>query len=86
MTYDGIIVTEAQIALMAGLNVDGTGDSEANHNVLAAQAEAFLCNLVKYDIVTNWGSLNTIYKQMFSEWAARYAGMTLILFETSLAN
>jgi hypothetical protein len=80
MAYTGIIVTEAQIALMAGENVDATGDTEANHNDLAAQAEAYLCNLVKYDIVTNWGFLNTIYQQMFSEWAARYAGMTLILY------
>jgi hypothetical protein len=80
MAYTGIIVTEAQIALMAGENVDATGDTEANHNDLAAQAEAYLSNLVKYDIATNWGSLSTVYRQMFSEWAARYAATTLIAY------
>ena len=80
MAYTGIIVTEAQIALMAGENVDATGDTETNHNDLAAQAEAYLSALVKYDIATNWGTLSTVYRQMFSEWAARYAAMTLIAY------
>jgi len=80
MAYTGTIVTEAQIALMSGENVDATGDTEANHNDLAAQAEAYLSNLVKYDIVTNWASISTIYRQMFSEWAARYAAIALIAF------
>ena len=80
MTYDGIIVTEAEMALMAGENVDATGDSEANHNLLAAHAEAYLSNLVKFDIASNWGDLSTVYRAMFSEWAARYAGMTVIAF------
>jgi hypothetical protein len=80
MVYSGIIVTEPQIALMAGENADATGDTEANHNILAAQAEAYLSNLVKYDIASNWAALSTVYRQMFSEWAARYAGMTLIAY------
>jgi len=80
MAYTGIIVTEAQIALMAGENVDATGDTADNHSDLAAQAEAYLSNLVKYDIATNWASLSTVYKQMFSEWAARYAAMSLIAY------
>jgi hypothetical protein len=80
MVYSGIIVTEAQIALMAGENVDATGDTEANHNDLAAQAEAYLSNLVQYDVATNWASISSVYRQMLSEWAARYAGMTLIAY------
>ena len=80
MVYSGIIVTEAQIALMSGENVDATGDTEANHNDLAAQAEAYLSNLVKFDIATNWAALSTVFRQMFSEWAARYAGVALISF------
>lgn len=80
MTYDGIIVTEAQIALMAGENVDATGDTEANHNDLAAQAEAYLSNLLQFDVATNWGTISTVYRQMLSEWAARYAAVALISF------
>jgi len=80
MAYTGIIVTEEQIALMSGENVDTTGDTEANHNDLAAQAEAYLSNLVKYDIVTNWEELSTVYRQVFSEWAARHAAVGLICY------
>jgi len=80
MAYTGIIVTEAQIALMAGENVDATGDTEANHNDLAAQAEAYLSNLVKFDVATNWASISTVYRQMLSEWAARYAATALISY------
>lgn len=80
MVYSGVIVTEEQIALMSGELVDGTGDTEANHNDLAAQAEAFLSSLVKHDIVTNWGTINAKTRQMLSEYAARYAAMTLIMY------
>ena len=80
MVYTGTILTEADIALMAGELVDETGDTEANHNLLAAQAEGYLSCLVKYDIVTNWASLSTIYRQLFSEWAARYCGVQLIAY------
>lgn len=80
MVYSGIIVTEAEIALMSGELVDATGDTEANHNLLATQAEAYLSNLVRYDLVTNWATLSSILKPIFSEWAARYAACTLIAF------
>lgn len=83
MVYTGIIVTEAEIALMAGELVDATGDTEENRNILAAQAEGYLSNLVKYDIATNWASISSVYKTMFSEWAARYAGMTLVGYNMS---
>jgi len=80
MAYTGTIVTEAEIALMAGENVDSTGDTEANRNILAAQAESYLSNLMGYNIVDNYSALNEDVKRMFSEWAARYAGMTLIAY------
>lgn len=80
MVYSGTIVTEAEIALMAGELVDATGDTEANHNLLAAHAEGYLSALVKYDIVTNWSSLSSVYRALFSEWAARYAASALIAY------
>ena len=64
----------------AGENVDATGDVEANHNYLAGYAEAYLSALVKYDIVTNWGTMNAIYKKLFSEYAARFAAIALIKY------
>ncbi len=74
------IVTVAEMQFMAGENVDATGDVTANHQFLHDYAAAYLSNLVKYDIETNWGLLNSVYKKMFSEWAARYAGMQLIAY------
>lgn len=80
MVYTGTIVTEAEMALMAGENVDATGDIEANHNILAGHAEAYLSLLFNYDIVTNWATLTASAKAILSEWAARYAAITLIAY------
>ncbi|MCK4429094.1 MAG: hypothetical protein KAU95_01865 [Candidatus Aenigmarchaeota archaeon] len=65
---------------MAGENRDATGDVEANHQFLSNYAEAYLSNLVKHDIVTDWTNLNATYKILFSEWAARFGGNGLIKF------
>jgi hypothetical protein len=82
MAYTGTIVTEAEMQFMAGENVDATGDVEANHNYLAYYAEAYLSSLIKYDIVTNWASLSAVYKHLFTEWAARFAAVQLIVYNT----
>ena len=80
MAFTGTITTEAEIALMAGENVDATGDTEANRNDLIAQAESYLSNLMKFNIVDNYASLNEDVRRMFSEWGARYAAIALISF------
>lgn len=80
MAYTGTIVTVAEMQFMAGENRDATGDVEANHNFLAFYAEAFLSNLVKFDLVTGWANLTANYKQLFTEWAARYAATQLIAY------
>jgi hypothetical protein len=78
MAYTGTIVAEAEMTFMAGEMVDATGNIEANHNYLAFYAEAYLSALVKYDIVTNWATLSAKYKPLFTEWAARFAAISLI--------
>ncbi len=81
MVYSANIVTVAEMNFMAGAGIDTTnGSIDANHIVLQDYAEAFLSTLVKFDIATNFGTLNTVYKILFSEWAARYAGIALIKF------
>lgn len=80
MVFSGTIVSEAEIALMAGENVNSTGDTEANRNLLVTHAESYLSGLVKFDIVTAWATINAKTRAIFSEWAARYAGSELILF------
>lgn len=80
MAYTGTIVAVAEMQFLAGESRDSTGDVEANHNYLAGYAEAYLSSLVKYDIITNWASLNSTYKKLFSEWAARFAAINLIQY------
>ena len=82
MVYTGTITTEAEIALMAGENVDATGDTEANHNLLVAQAEGFLSAFIQDDVVAGFASYDTVTKQILSEYASRYAAMQLILYNT----
>lgn len=83
MAYTGTIVSVAEMTFFAGEQVDATGSVEANHNFLAGYAEAFLIDLVKYDIVTNWTSLNAKKKIIFSEYAGRLAAVSLIGYNMS---
>lgn len=80
MVYTGTIVAVAEMQFFAGENRDATGDVEANHNYSAGYAEAYLSVLVRYDIVTNWASINSTYKKLFSEYAARMGANDLIKF------
>ena len=80
MVFNGTVATEADIALMAGENVDSTGDTEANRNLLMAQAESFLCNLMRYNVVDNYSSLNADVKASLTEYAARYCAVALIAY------
>lgn len=80
MVYTGTICTEAEIDMMAGENVDATGDTEANHNDLVAQAESFLSVLTRFDVVDNYAAINANFKRILSEYAARYAALALITF------
>jgi len=80
MAYTGIIVTEAEMNFYAGENVDATGNTEANHNILAGQAEAYLTTLMKYDIATNWASLDSVKRKIFSEYAGRFSAVSLISY------
>lgn len=80
MAYIAVIVTVAEMQFMAGENVDATGDVEANHIMLQDQAEGFLSALLNDDVATNFGSYDTTTKLIITEWAARNAGMQLILF------
>ncbi len=84
MVYTANIVTEAEMQVMAGENVDATGDADANHIKLQDYAEAYLSNLLKYDLsVTGWAALTTGTKELISEWAARFAGMSMIAYNMS---
>ncbi|MAG40267.1 hypothetical protein CMI41_04850 [Candidatus Pacearchaeota archaeon] len=80
MAYTGTIVTEPEIALMAGENVDTTGDTEANHNLLAAMAESYLSVKLRFNVVDNYAAIDADFKKILAEWAARFAAMSLIAY------
>ena len=81
MAYTANIVTVAEMQFMAGENVDATGNVEANHIFLQDYAEAYLSNLLKYELsAANWALLNSTTKVIITEWAARYAATQLIAY------
>ena len=79
MAFVANIVSVAEMQLMAGTNV-GASDADANHTILQDHAEAYLSNLLEFALdATGWALLSTPTRELISEWAARYAGMTMIL-------
>jgi len=80
MSYEGIIATEAELDAMAGANVATAGWTEANKNLWMLQVEGFLSSLVKYDIATNYGTLEGVSKKLLNEYAARYCALSGIAY------
>ncbi len=74
------IVTVAEMQFMAGLNVDATGDVTANHQFLHDMAAGFLSCFIQDDVIAGYAGYDTVAKQIFNEWASRFAGAQLIAF------
>ena len=74
------IVTVAEMQFMAGENVDATGDVTANHQFLHDYAASYLSGLLKFEVIVGFSSIATNLQFLITEWAARYGGMQLILF------
>lgn len=82
MVYSANIVTVAEMKFMAGENVNAAGDVDANHVILQDWAEAYLSNLLKFELTSAaFASLNATNKTLISEWAARFAGNALIKYD-----
>ena len=78
-TNTTIIADTTDVAGFMGEGVD-TGFTVTMQDLVGVYTEAYLCNLLKYDIVTNWTSLNVIYKLMFSEYACRTIAVAAIQY------
>jgi hypothetical protein len=50
---------------------------------LADEAEAYACNVARYDVVTNYGSLTENGKKIYQQLASDYAGKKLIYMDMS---
>ena len=79
MAYTRTTITEAELAFFYGANVDVGVTADASE-FFVENAEAYLISLTKYDIVTNWGSLNAIYKLLFTEYIGRLAAVSAIAY------
>ena len=80
MVYTGTLCTEAEIVVFAGENVDVTGDTEANRNLLVAQAEDYVNSLSRFDWVTNVATITAAARQVLAEFCARYTAVALITY------
>ncbi len=77
------IVTVADMQFMAGENVDATGDVTANHQFLHAMAAGYLSAFLQDDVIAGYAAYDSVTKQIINEWAARMAGVQLIMFNTA---
>ncbi len=74
------IVTVAEMQFMAGENVDATGDVTANHQFLHDMAAGFLSIFIQDDVIAGYAGYDSVSKQIINEYASRFAGAQLILF------
>ena len=81
-TNTKIIADTTNVAGFMGAGVNAAF-TVTMQDLVGVYTEAYLCSLVKYDIVTNWGTMNAIYKLMFSEYACRAVGVEAIKYDTS---
>ena len=66
-----------------GENVDATFTVATMGDLIGVYTEAFLCCFLKYDVVTNWTSLNAVYKLILSEYVARSIAVEAIRYNTT---
>lgn len=79
-TNTTIIADTTDVAGFMGAGVNAAF-TVTMQDLVGVYTEAYLCNLVKYDIVTNWATLNAIYKLMFSEYACRAIAVEAIKYD-----
>jgi len=85
MAMNITLADNADVEPYEGKNIDATW-TDTHRDEVGLQAEAYLCVLLKYDIVTNWASLNAIYKVILTEYVARTIAIQGILFNTGGYN
>ena len=79
-TNTKIIADTTNVAGFMGAGVNAAF-TVTMQDLVGVYTEAYLCSLVKYDIVTNWGTMNAIYKLMFSEYACRAIAVEAIKYD-----
>ena len=80
MVAISVLSTDAEMLAMAGELVDATGFTDANKTAWGIQAENYLSLLCNYDLTANVGTLGANFKQILSEYVARYVAMSAIMY------
>lgn len=80
MAYDATITTEDEVDVMSGENVDVTGATADRKAALVKQAEAYISNLLNFDVTDGYSNLDANFKKILNEYGARYAATALIAF------
>ena len=80
MAATSVLSTDDEMNAMAGAGVDAAGFTDANKTAWGIQAEADLCMMTNFDLVTNVADLGVKFKAIVSEYVARYTAMSGILY------
>jgi hypothetical protein len=64
------LADNADVTPYEGENIDANW-TDSMRDEVGKQAEAYLCVLLKYDVVTNWASLPAVKKIILTEYVAR---------------
>lgn len=80
MAYTGIFCTEAEMQFKAGENRDVTGDTEANHNQIAAEVESFINSTCRYNFSDSYSSMSADVRAILKEAASNLCAVYLIQY------
>ena len=81
MALSGAVIAKAGAGVST--TISGGWDTASEYEKWIEEAEAFLSNLTKFNLVTNWTGLNAVYKLMFTEYVSRYAAVEAIKYDMS---
>ena len=81
-TNTTIIGDDADIAGYTGAGV-AVGFTVTMADLVGLSAEAYLVDLVRYDIVTNWAAIGAIPKILMSDFAMRFIAIAAIAYDMS---
>lgn len=78
-TNTTLLADTSDVAGFMGAGVDAAF-TETMQDLVGVYTEAYLSNLVEYDLVTNWAAINAVFKLMFSEYVARAIAVEAIKY------
>ena len=78
MAEAGTLAVNADVVEEAGIGANATYTAEAYTNKYIKKAEGLLCEVARYDFVTNYASVSTIGKEALRDAVSAYAAVKCI--------